>query len=115
MATDITTEAATESADDLAKRFERLAATWREETRHLSRIDLAQKHPAFREVVAMGERAVPLILADMEKNGGQWFEALSAITAADPIPDEIAGDIEKMEAAWFAWARTKGYRWEHAV
>jgi hypothetical protein len=113
MATDISME--TESAEDLAKRFAKLTATWKEATRFSSRAGKMAEHPAYREIVAMGERAVPLILAEMEKNGGHWFIGLSEITGANPIPDESAGKIREMEAAWFAWARAKGCRWDHAV
>jgi hypothetical protein len=113
MATDITTE--TESAEELAKRFKLLVKTWKAATLFSSRAGKMAEHPAYREIVAMGDKAVPLILAEMEKNGGHWFIALSEITGANPIPEESCGKIREMEAAWFAWARAKGHRWEHAV
>ncbi len=120
-------ELESESAEDLAKRFAALVATWREGTRHRSRMDQIAAHPAFREIVAMGERAVPLILAYLEKNGGFLFLALQEITGAEPpIPDGFRGnkvicdgwigyDIKGTQAAWLAWGREKGYRWGHAV
>ncbi len=62
-------EAASESAEELARRFAKLTATWKEGTRHCSKMGTMAAHPAFREIVAMGEKAVPLLLADLEKNG----------------------------------------------
>ncbi len=115
MATDITAEAATESADDLAKRFERLAATWREETSFISKMGRAAEHPAYQEIIAMGEKAVPLLLADLEKDPDHWFIALYRITGASPVPEEHAGKLREMAAAWIAWGRAHGYRWERAV
>ena len=119
--------AQTESDEDFAKRFAALAATWKEETKFFSRVDKMVNHPAYQEIIAMGERAVPLILAELERNGDHWFIALHRITGADPpIPEGHKGnrvvapgwvgfDIKGMQAAWLAWGREKGYRWEHVV
>jgi hypothetical protein len=114
MATDITEHDA-ESAEDLAKRFTKLTATWKEETRFSSKMKTIAEHPSYREIVAMGDRAVPLILADLEKNGGAWCMALGEITGAAPVPFESRGKVREMAAAWLAWGRTQGYRWERAV
>jgi hypothetical protein len=98
MATDITTEAATESADELAKRFERLAATWREDTNFSSRSGRDAQHPAYQEIIAMGEKAVPLLLADLEKDPDHWFIALYRITGAnrcEPGSQRTRGQIER--------------------
>jgi hypothetical protein len=104
-----------ESVEDLAKRFVALAATWHEETRFSSKMGRAAEHPAYQEIIAMGEKAVPLILAELEKNGGHWFIALHQITGANPVPEESCGKVKEMAAAWIAWGRSKGYRWEHVV
>jgi hypothetical protein len=96
-----------ESAEDLAKRFAELAERWKREP-GISSIRLRNTdHPACREIVAMGDKAIPFILADLEKNGGYWFKALKEITGADGIPNDAA--------AWLAWGREQGYRWEHAA
>jgi hypothetical protein len=108
-------EPVTESTEDFAKRFATLNATWKEETRFSSKIKTRIEHPAFREIVAMGEKAVPLILADLEKDGGFGFLAMEKITGVDPIPAEIYGKPDEMAAAWIAWGRTQGHRWENAV
>jgi hypothetical protein len=100
-----------ESAENMAKRFAALTARWKEETAIYSRVDKMANHPAYREIVAMGEKAVPLILADLEKNGGKWFMALRQLTGAHPVPKESAGKIREMEAAWIEWGRAQGYRW----
>ncbi len=116
MARDITTEPMTENDEDLGKRFAQLAATWKKETLHHSRMDKVAAHPAHREIVAMGERAVPLILADLEKNGGTWFMALREIIGDGPtLPTNDRGVTKKMAAAWIAWAYEQGYRWERAI
>ncbi len=127
MASNITGDPATDSAEDLAKRFAALRSKWKEDTRYESRMGKMAAHPAFREIVAMGEKAVPLLLADLEKNRGFAFLALQEITGDDPpIPEGFRGnkeicdgwtgyDIEGTQAAWIAWGKSKGYRWEHVV
>ncbi len=107
--------AESESDADLAKRFAKLAATWKEETRFESRAGKMAEHPAYREIVAMGKMAVPLILADLEKEADHWFMALREITGASPVPKEDRGCMDKKAAAWIAWGREKGYRWANAV
>jgi hypothetical protein len=111
MANDAPTEPATESAEDLARRFAALTAKWKQETLYSSKAKTIAAHPAYREVVAMGEKAVPLILADLEKEANHWFMALYEITGSRPVAKEDAGIVEKMAAAWIAWGRQQGYRW----
>lgn len=108
---------------ELAKRFAELNAAWKEGTRFSSKMKTMAEHPAYREIVAMGGKAVPLILADLEKNGGFGFLALKEITGVDPpFPEGHTGnkaicdgwigyDIKGIEAAWLAWGRKQGYRW----
>jgi hypothetical protein len=108
---------------ELAKRFAELNAAWKEGTRFTSKMKTMAEHPAFREIVALGEKVVPLILADLERNGGFGFLALKEITGVDPlIPEGHEGnkaicegwmgyDIRGMDAAWIAWGRAQGYRW----
>jgi hypothetical protein len=115
MASDITTEPTAETDAEFAQRFAALAARWHEETAHMSRMDMVAAHPAHREIVAMGERVVPLLLADLERNGEHWFMALGEITGAHPVPRENRGRVREMAAAWVAWGREQGYRWERAV
>jgi hypothetical protein len=115
MATDITTEPQAESAEDFAKRFASLAARWKEETRLSSRAKDMAAHPAYREIIAMGERAVPLILAELEKEADHWFMALREITGASPVPKEDRGIMKKMAAAWIVWGHEQGYRWERGM
>ena len=105
------TEPVAESGEDLAARFAALVTTWRERTRFSSKMKTIAEHPAFREIVAMGAKAVPLILADLDKNGGFGFLALEEITGADPLPAQSEGKNSDRASAWIAWGRDQGYRW----
>jgi hypothetical protein len=98
-------------AESLEERFERLAADWHRAVAHHSSSRIRDNHPAYREIMAMGQAVVPLLLRDLETNGRHWFTALAVITGADPVAEEDAGDIAKMAAAWLRWGRENGYQW----
>ena len=99
---------------------EELEATFNELVKQLNRetgFDSVGKktveHPAYQEVIGMGENALPLIFRHMEGDGmgPHWFEALKAITGANPVPRELWGKIRAMEQVWLEWACQQGYRW----
>jgi hypothetical protein len=51
-----------------------------------------------------------LILKDLYENGpNDWFWALTAITDANPISAEMAGNMAAMTEAWLQWGRDAGY------
>jgi hypothetical protein len=101
-------EAARPSLED---RFRRLAAEWRARPRHTSRVEDMALHPAYQRIIGMGDPAVPLILAELEKEPDHWFWALAAITEADPVPEPARGNLAQMAEAWTAWGKGQGYRW----
>jgi hypothetical protein len=97
---------ATEMLED---RFRRLEATWLADIEDTSCHTAIVNHPAFREIVSMGEAVVPLMLRDLEKGPRLWVWALPEITGVDPVPPEDGGKIAKMSLAWLRWAREHGY------
>lgn len=91
------------------QRFTELADLWERETVLLSNSDRKAAHPAHREIVNMGESAVPLILERISSQGGHWFYALRAITGANPIQPADRGNVSAMQEAWLEWGRFNGY------
>src|SRR5437879_2245799 len=97
--------AATQRAETLEERFQRLKATWEEATGHLSSMTAASEHPAYQEIIHLGPDVVPLLLRDLDENESHWFGALREITRVNPIPPSAAGKIPEMAAAWLRWAK----------
>ena len=91
-------------------RFAELASLWRSETEFQSSPRAMADHPAYREIIAMGEPAVPLILAELKARPDFWFDALRAITGVEPVPKAARGDVAAMSAAWLEWGREHGHR-----
>lgn len=94
---------------ELRKRFNDLAETWKGETRFLSSISDIIIHPAHLQIVAMGPKAVPLILNRMKQEAGLWFWALNFITGENPVTEDIRGNIKAMSEAWLDWGCNSGY------
>jgi hypothetical protein len=88
-----------------AAHFAELAARWRADTEFLSSPPAIADHPAYREIIAMGEPAIAMILAELETRPDFWFEALRALTGEDPVPPEARGDVGAMAGAWLEWGR----------
>ena len=89
----------------LERRFLELAEQWHRETCFYSLSWQICDHPAYQEIIAMGEVALPWILRDLENRGGQWFQALREITGQSPIAAADRGRIPKMTAAWLRWGK----------
>ena len=91
------------------RRFTELADQWQRETVFLSSTRHVIKHHAHREIVSMGEPAVPLIMERMWAQGGHWFYALRDITGANPIQPADRGKVSAMQEAWLEWGEANGY------
>jgi hypothetical protein len=96
---------------ELEERFQKLAAVWRRDVAFLSSITKITQHPAYQEIISMGEAVVPLLLRELEQGPEDWFVALHAITGAAPIPPEDRGYMDRMAAAWLRWGKEHGYTW----
>lgn len=92
--------------------FERLADEWEMATLFVSNIEPFLEHPAYRQIIAMGEAAVPWLLARLDEGRpAHWFVALFQLTGAKPVPPASRGRIREMTAAWQEWGRRQGYEW----
>jgi len=73
----------------------------------LSSISRIIKHPAYQKIILIGERAIPLILADLQKEPDHWFYALTRLTKADPVKPE--DNFNQAVEAWLNWGKKQGY------
>ena len=91
--------------------FSFLLLNWLKETRGSSVIEDMKSHKYFKEIVKMGEPAIPFIFETMKRERHAFiFLALSEITGEDiDLPKEDWGKISRMVELWFEWGREKGY------
>jgi hypothetical protein len=95
---------------ELEATFAKLVKQWREENHGVSSTNQMSMHPAYQQIIGMGEAAIPLLLGELEKKSGQWFWALKSITRVDPVPPEQRGKTSEMIKAWLNWGRERGYK-----
>jgi hypothetical protein len=96
---------------ELRSHFSDLARRWKDETLFTSSSSDLYEHEAYKAIIQLGDGAVPLILAELEREPDHWFFALRTITGSNPVLPEDAGDVLKMASAWITWGKEHGYRW----
>src|SRR5579864_4464050 len=83
-------------APEVEAKFNELAQRWRNEVKTLSSTTDRVLHSAYQDIIGMGRPILPLILRELERNGGHWFWALRHITHENPVPQQDAGNIKRM-------------------
>lgn len=99
---------ASRQVETTVERFMRLSDQWRRDTVFESSVHEMAMHPAYQKIIGMGDKAVVLILRELEKAPEHWFWALSAITGVSPVRDEDRGDVQAMTRSWLDWGRMEG-------
>jgi hypothetical protein len=94
---------------DLAERIDTLAAEWR---RHCERVSYSSNpgdylnHPAFEQLVALGDAAVPLLMRRYTATDVPWEAVLERITGVNLQDDPSVFDaaaVRQRRLDW--WAR----------
>src|SRR5436190_2078602 len=93
----------------LKQQFDKLAETWRKDCMWISSMDQLSEHPAYQQIIAMGQDVVPILLEEMQNSPDHWSMALHAITGADPLKDEHRGKLKLMAQDWVEWGKQHGY------
>lgn len=94
--------------------FSSLREQWYKERGVTSFVTDMVNCPSYQRIIGMGKDALPLIFAQLKREGDEpdhWFEALEAITGEDPIPEDAYGDMVKMARAWLALDEEKNGVW----
>lgn len=97
------------TAYDYSK-FRRLLKKWRNETYYYSTVDTKIKHPAFQEIISMGEQAVPWIIEELQMHRDFLFIALHLILEEDPTAHCSKGKPIELIEAWLLWAEQEKIR-----
>ena len=90
-------------------RFAELVTEWRRGTGGLSSPKAITTHPAYQQIMQIGEAALPMIFRELQENGGWWYPALRALTRENPVPEEAKGQPPLNREAWLEWGRRNGY------
>jgi hypothetical protein len=106
------TPSGTASEDDVVQDndrllFDELADELAYAARGLSSTRLASDHPAYAEILAMGEKAIPWLLARLETPGDRpiWLRLLGSLTRFQPGAGKDT--IPEAAAAWVTWGKLR--------
>lgn len=99
---------ADEAEARLQDRFDALVSVWRSEVGVLSSTTKRIAHPAYAQIIALGEGAIPLLLRELQREPNHWFCALRTLTHADPVLAAQRGRMDEMANAWIEWGRDQG-------
>ena len=94
---------------DAEEQFKHYALKWKAETGGDSSLTSITNNMSYLRVIGLGEKAIPLILQDLQKEPAPWFVALRAISEDDSVGRDSPGDFHKMAAAWIRWGKDHGY------
>jgi hypothetical protein len=97
------------SQKNVRDQFEDLFQKWQSETALLSSGTAIISHPAYLQIIKMGEAVIPFILLKLQDNPQHLFHALYQITGENPVPLAHAGILQKMTIDWLNWGNSKGY------
>ena len=100
---------ASRQKETVEEEFKRLASEWRRDTAVLSSVPDIAMHPAYQQIIGMGNVVLPFVFRELETRPDHWFWALKAITGTDPVPPGDRGDMHRMASAWIRWACESGY------
>lgn len=89
--------------------FGALSQKWRHEIGAESSLSKITGNLNYLRIIALGRKAVPLILRELQKEPAPWFLALRVITGEDTVGRNDAGNFSKMADAWLIWGRERGY------
>src|SRR5947209_27453 len=92
--------------DIIKSRIEALASEWGEhchQTWFSSNLSHYLDHPAYRELVALGPEAVPIIMDHYRRDDLPWEFVLQEITGVRMIDDLSAYNPTEVRQRWLDW------------
>jgi len=90
-------------------RFTELADRCRNQAGSVGEAAVMQ-HPAWMEIVSLGEDVIPFMLEILEQNPTEpWFSALQKITGVNPAAANRGLDPAN---AWLKWGRQRNISWK---
>lgn len=91
----------------LEREFDELAQKWYRETRKISVVDQIVLHPAYQQIIGMGQDALPFIFRELKRTRGHWLWALAMICREDHA--KPGQRFSEAVDSWLKWGEGKGY------
>ena len=101
--------AAAGQRESISQKFYKLVNQWKRDVRFVSSVTDMVLHPAYLQIIGLGEKVLPLLLAELNARPDYYFWALEALTGHDPVPTERKGDFDSMTELWLDWGKANGF------
>lgn len=91
---------------DVADQFKILADEWQQHCRRMgfsSKMSTFLEHPSYRQIVALGEPAIPLIIERYRQDHLPWGFALEEITGMKMVEDTRSFKPKDVKQKWLDW------------
>ena len=94
-------------SNELSRSFDELARSWKRGTLVMSSSSQIYAHDAYRQIVDLGEAALPFVFSELrQSNDIHWIQALAEMTdirlkTPGATPDEVI-------KAWLKWGSSRG-------
>lgn len=102
-------KATTPALSNIEQQFEHLSSALTEEFIMVSSPSQIALHPFYKQIIAIGEKAIPLLIKKLDDTPTMWFWALEEISGVNPISVSDKGNIPLMVSSWKKWAKKNGY------
>ena len=104
---DLLLPSTSEPPNELRKRFDELARNWKDGTLVMSSSPQIYAHDAYRQIVDLGEQALPFVFSELRQSKDiHWIQALAEITGSElGTPGATPDDVIK---AWLEWGSDQG-------
>jgi uncharacterized protein (DUF433 family) len=93
----------------LLDQFEQLVRDWKIETSLIASPAKRMLNPNYLRIIKLGDRVLPLLLAELEREPDDWFVALETLAETNPVSTEDRGNFDLVVASWIRWGRENGY------
>ena len=102
-------QAVSANKSDLEIIFNGLAKNWREATGGYSLTMRRYAHTSYQSILALEPKrdVISLILRELQQRPDRWFEALKALTNANPAQD--AKTFDETVQRWIEWGKRGKY------
>lgn len=90
------------------RRFRRLFDVWEGETCFYSFPHQIYRHRAYRQIVNLGEPAIPYMLGEVRRGHRGIVAALRSVSGESPVAASVP-TTDGIADAWMAWGTAKGY------
>ena len=94
--------------EGVRRRFRHLFDEWDRETCFYSFPHQVYQHRAYKEILSLGEPAIPYMLGEIQRGHRSIVAALRAISGESPVRASNP-TTDKIAAAWMEWGAAKGY------